>query len=126
MNLNDVFDLVSKTTDENYDNLRKLTDLNLKVWDQLAAKQMEVMNLCFETGNKQVELTKDAKRADDLYSKQAELARELGEQLIERNQQVMEILNKSRQEYKDWVEAGTAQAKSRMEQVSEVKAHKAA
>ena len=126
MDLNDVFDLVSKTTDENYTNLRKLTDLNLKVWDQLAGKQMEVMKLYFETGNKQVELAKDAKRVDELYSKQAELARELGEQLIERNQQVMEILNKSREEYKDWVEAGTAQAKTRMEQVTQVKAHEAA
>lgn len=126
MNINESFEMVSKAADESYANLRKLADINLNVWDQLASKQMEVMKLCLETGNKQVELGKDVKRVDELFGKQAELARELGEQLVESNQQVVEILNNSREEYQGWLEAGMEQAKGRMEQAAPVKTRKAA
>ena len=126
MNINKTFELAIKAADENYANLRKLADINLNVWDQLAGKQMEVMKMFFETGNKQVEMSKDVKRIDELFGKQAELARELGEQLVESNQQVVEILSKSREDYQGWFEAGIEQASSRMEQVVPAKTRKAA
>lgn len=126
MNINKTFELAIKAADENYANLRKLADINLNVWDQLAGKQMEVMKMFFETGNKQVEMSKDVKRIDELFGKQAELARELGEQLVENNQQVVEILSKSREDYQGWFEAGIEQASSRMEQVVPAKTSKAA
>lgn len=126
MNFDDTIDMVSKTANENYTSLRKLAEINLNTWDQLVSKQMEVMKSCFETTAKQAEIGKDTKRADELLSKQADLARELGEQLVEGNQQVMSILNKTREEYQAWVEANAAQAKSQMEQAAPVKTKKAA
>ena len=126
MNFDDTIDMVSKTANENYTSLRKLAEINLNTWDQLVSKQMEVMKSCFETTAKQAEMGKDTKRADELLSKQADLARELGEQLVEGNQQVMSILNKTREEYQAWVEASAAQAKSQMEQTAPVKTKKAA
>jgi len=126
MNFNDTFNLISKSANENYASLRKLADINMNAWDQLASKQMEVMNLCFETSCKQAELSKDVKRVDELFGKQTEMARELSEQLVESNQQVAEILSNTREEYQGWVEAGTAQARSQMEQVTTVNARKAA
>ena len=137
MNFDDTIDMVSKTANENYTSLRKLSEINLNSWDQLVNKQMEVMKSCFETSAKQAEIGKDTKRADELFGKQADLARELGEQMVEGNQQVMDILNKTREEYqalveagaaqaKSQVEAGAAQAKSQMEQVTPVKTKKAA
>jgi len=126
MNFDDTIDMVSKTANENYTSLRKLAEINLNTWDQLVSKQMEVMKSCFETTAKQAEMGKDTKRADELLSKQADLARELGEQLVEGNQQVMSILNNTREEYQAWVEASAAQAKSQMEQAAPVKTKKAA
>ena len=126
MNFDDSIDMVSKTANENYNSLRKLAEINLNAWDQLVSKQMEVMKSCFETTAKQAEIGKDSKRVDELLSKQADLARELGEKMVDGNQQVMEILNKTREEYQGWVEAGAAQAKSQMEQVTPIKTKKAA
>ena len=126
MNLNETYEVVAKTANENYANLRKLADINLNVWDQLVNRQMEAMKLCFETGNKQIELAKGTKRADELMGKQAELARELGEQLMENNQQVMEILNKTRDEYQGWFEASAEQVKGQFEKAAPAKTRKAA
>ena len=126
MNYEDTFNLVSKTANENYTSLRKLADINMNAWDQLASKQLEIMKLCFDTSTRQVEMGKDVKRADEMFGKQVELARELGEKLVESNEQVVEILNSTRDEYQGWVEAGTEQARTRMEQVAPAKARKAA
>lgn len=126
MNFDDTIDMVSKTANENYTSLRKLAEINLNSWDQLVNKQMEVMKRCFETTAKTAEIGKDTKRVDELFGKQADLARELGEQLVEGNQQVMNILSKTREEYQAWVEAGAAKAKSQLEQVTPAKTKKAA
>lgn len=126
MNFDDTIDMVSKTANENYTSLRKLAEINLNSWDQLVNKQMEVMKRCFETTAKTAEIGKDTRRVDEFFSKQADVARELGEQLVEGNQQVMNILNKTREEYQAWVESGAAKAKSQLEQVTPAKTKKAA
>lgn len=126
MNISETFEMMNNATNESYANLRKLADINLNVWDQLASKQMEVMKLCFETGNKQLELSKDVKRVDELLGKQAVLAREFGEQLVASNQEVADILSKSRGEYQGWIDAGIEQLKGRMEQAVPAKPRKSA
>jgi phasin family protein len=126
MNLNETFEMMSNAANDNYANLRKLADINLGIWDQLAGKQMEVMKLCMASGNKQVELAKTTQRPDELFGKQAELVRELGEQLIESNQQVVDILSNSREQYQGWVEASADQVRSQFEQNAPAKTSKAA
>ena len=126
MDYEDTFSQVSKAVNENYTSLRKLADINMNAWDQLASKQLEIMKLCFDTSTRQAEMGNDVKRADEMFGKQVELARELGEKLVESNEQVVEILNSTRDEYQGWVEAGTEQARTHMEQVAPAKARKAA
>lgn len=120
MKLNETFELLTKSTDEGYANLRKLAEINMNTWEQLVAKQMAVMNLCFENTSKQAELLKEAKRVDELVEQQGELARELSEKLVESNKEVMEVLSKTRDEYQDLAEASVEQAKSRMTEAAEV------
>ncbi len=120
MNMNETFELMTKSTNEGYSNLRKLAEINMNTWEQLAAKQMAVMNLCFETTSKQAELLKGVKRVDELVGPQNELARDLGEKLVESNQQVVEILNKNRDEYKDLAETSMEQVKSQLDEAAEV------
>ena len=120
MKLNETFELLTKSTDEGYANLRKLAEINMNTWEQLVAKQMAVMNLCFENTSKQAELLKEAKRVDELVEKQTELARELSEKLAESNKEVIEVLNKTRDEYQGLAESSVEQAKSRLMEAAEV------
>ena len=119
MKLNETFELLTKSTDEGYANLRKLAEINMNTWEQLVAKQMAVMNVCFENTSKQAELLKEAKRVDELVEKQTELARELSEKLAESNKEVMEVLNKTRDEYQDLAESSVEQANSRLMEAAE-------
>jgi len=120
MNLNDTFELMTKSTNAGYSNLRKLAEINMNTWEQLAAKQMTVMNLCFEATSKQADLLKGVKPVDEIYSQQTQMARDLGEKLVESNQEVVEILNKTRDEYKDLAETSMEQIKSQLNEAAEV------
>jgi phasin family protein len=123
MKLNETFELLTKSTDEGYANLRKLAEINMNTWEQLVAKQMAVMNLCYENTSKQAELLKEAKRADELVGQQTELARDLSEKLVESNKEVVEILNKTRDEYQGLAESSVEQAKTRLSEAAEVAKH---
>ena len=123
MNINETFELVSKSADEGYANLRKLAEINLNAMDQLFAKQMEIMNLCFANATEQAELLKQTRRVDELVGKQAELAQGLGEKLAESNKQVAEILSNTREEYQGWAEQSVAQARTKMSEAAEVVKH---
>ena len=82
MNMNDTFELMTKSTNQGLANLRKVAEINLSTWDRLVATQMAVMNQCFETASKQTELLKSAKRADELFGLQTELEKVRGEQKL--------------------------------------------
>ncbi len=123
MNMNETIELLNKSTSDGYANLNKLAEININAWRQLAAGEMAVMNLVFETVGKQADLLKDAKRVDELVGKQTELARELGEQLLESNKKRVEILSNTRDEYQDFAEASAAQARSQLDEAAEVVKH---
>jgi hypothetical protein len=123
MNMNETFEQVNKSTSEGYANLNKLAEINMNAWQQLVAGKMAVMNLIFETAGKQADLLQDVKRADEMMGKQAELARDLGEQLLESNKKVVEILGNTREEYQHVAEAGAEQARSQMNEAAEVVKH---
>lgn len=123
MNMNETIELLNKSTSDGYANLNKLAEININAWRQLAAGEMAVMNLVFETAGKQADLLKDTKRVDELLGKQTELARELGEQLLESNKKRIEILSNTRDEYQDFAKASAAQAKSQLDEAAEVVKH---
>ena len=123
MNMNETIELMNQSTSEGYANLNKLAEINMNAWQQLAAGEMAVMNLFFETAGKQADLLKDGKRVDEMMGKQAELARDLGEQLLESNKKVVEILGTTREEYQHVAEVSTEQARSQMNEAAEAVKH---
>ena len=125
MNMNDTIEMMTKATNESYANMRKLAEINLATMDELTAKQMEIFKLCLDAGAKQAEMIKDAKRVDELFGDQAEAARELGEQLVDRNREVVDIFAKSRDAYQAWTEESLKQAKAQTEKATKA-ARKAA
>lgn len=125
MNLNDTIEMMTKATNESYANMRKLAEINLATMDALTAKQMEIFKLCLDTGAKQADLMKDAKRVDEVVGSQTEAARELGEKLVESNREVVEIITQSRDSYQNWAEESVKQVKAQAETVTKA-ARKAA
>ena len=123
MNMNETIELMNKSTSEGYANLNKLAEINMNAWQQLLAGEMAAMNLFFETAGKQADLLQDVKRTDELMGKQAELARDLGEQLLESNTKVVEILSNTRDEYQNVAEASAGQARSQMNEAAEAVKH---
>jgi len=119
MNMNETIELMTKTANDNYANMRKLAELNLATWDKLVAKQMEMMTMCLDAGTKQYEAAQSVKRVDELMGKQSEMARECGEKLMQKNREVVDLLVSTRDEYQGWLEESMTQVKEQLSQAGE-------
>lgn len=119
MNMNETIELMTKTANDNYANMRKLAELNLATWDKLVAKQMEMMTMCLDAGTKQYEAAQSVKRVDELMGKQSEMARECGEKLMQKNREVVDLLVSTRDEYQGWLEESMTHVKEQLSQAGE-------
>lgn len=111
MNVNETLEMVVNATNDSYANLRKLAELNLATWDKLVAKQMELMTMCLDAGNKQYEAMQGAKRPDEVMGNQMAMARECGEKMMAKNREMVDLLVSTRDEYQGWVEESVKQLK---------------
>lgn len=123
MNMNESIELMNKTASEGYANVNRLAEINMNAWQQLVAGKMAVMNIVMDTAGKQADLLKNVKGVDELVEKQTGLARDLGEQLLESNKKVVEILSNTRDEYLEIAETSAGQARSQLNAAAEAARH---
>lgn len=97
-------ELVEDFSTFGYDGMRALAQLNLKTWEQLVEKQMETFGLFMGASAKQLNLVSEAKDAKALTEAQVELARELGETLVAKGRETLELTSTVSDEYRSFFE----------------------
>lgn len=125
MKFQDSVDMLTEVANENYASLRKLAELNIATMDKLVAKQVEMMTMCLQAGSRQYEAAQGVKRVDELLGKQAEMARECGEKMMQKNSELVDLLASSRDEYQAWAEENATHANEWLSRAAET-ARKAA
>jgi len=89
---------------ESYDVARELADINLRAWNKMLEKQMDMMNVWIEASVKQVELSSTIKDQKEYMTSQAVLTRDLGEKLIDSGRKAISAGNDMQSEYRVWYE----------------------
>jgi len=89
---------------ESYDVARELADINLRAWNKILEKQMDMMNVWIEASVKQVELSSTIKDQKEYMTSQAVLTRDLGEKLIDSGRKAISAGNDMQSEYRVWYE----------------------
>jgi hypothetical protein len=89
---------------ESYDVARELADINLRAWNKMLEKQMDMMNIWIEASVKQVELSSTIKDQKEYMTSQAVLTRDLGEKLIDSGRKAISAGNDMQSEYRAWYE----------------------
>jgi hypothetical protein len=111
MSTQDVVKTYNDLTNQNVERINSLGELNLKVAEKMAARQMDVMNLFMEQGVRMMKLATEAKGYSELYKGQADMAREMTEKLMAESKTNMALAGEIRDDYRGWLDDAMADLK---------------
>ena len=84
--------------------VKKVSEINMKVFERIAEEQLAAAGDIFDGGVKQVELMGMTKDVQGAFKAQAEIATEVNEKLMAHAKKAAEILTEAKDEYAKLVE----------------------
>ena len=114
INFKDGLNTLNEMGTKGYDRMTSLGELNVKVLEKLAARQMDVFNLLMEQGMRQMTLATESKGYNDFVKGQIEIAKENGERIMTETKTNMALANEVRDEYRTWVQTNATEVAAEM------------
>jgi hypothetical protein len=111
MSTKNVMSTYNDLTKKSVERVNALGDLNLKVAETVATRQMDMMNMLMEQGLRMMTLTSEAKGYTDLYKGQVEITKDVAERLVEESKNGMKLAGQIRDDYRGWFDAALAEMK---------------
>lgn len=108
MNTNETINAVNAAANKGVERATSLGELNLRMFEKLAARQMEAVNLYVEHGVRVMKLASEAKGYNEYLKGQIEAAKELSERMMAESKNTMQMAGEVRDEYRAWFEKNLA------------------
>ena len=109
MSMKDNLSLFNEMSATGFERLNNLGELNLKVWEKLADRQMDAINLVVDQGVRQMQLATEVKGYNDLVKGQVDLVRETSERLVTESKTNLQLAGEVRDDYRAWVQEGVSE-----------------
>ena len=106
MNQNDATKIVTEITSKNAERMNALAELNLRAWERMTSRQMDVMGYFMEQSMRSLKVAAESKSYTDLVKTQMEMAKELGAHMMEESKTSLKVAAEVRDEYRDWYKQG--------------------
>jgi hypothetical protein len=100
---------VNEMTNKGFERMTSLGELNLRVFERMAARQMDAFNLFMEHGTRVMNLATGAKGYNELIKGQVDAAKELSERLMAESKANMALAGEVRDDYRGWFEKNLAE-----------------
>jgi len=123
---NELLEMVNQFNDNVLASVKRISELNMRTFEQLASKQAEIMNDCLESTAKQYEVISTSKDYKDAMSAQSELLKGCNEKYLANVRETAEMMNSVREEVTGMVEEAVQYTKDSVEKASELAAKKVA
>ena len=121
---NDTMKLFKDITEKSVASFKSVGELNLRTFEALAAKQVEIVQGAADAGVKQSAIFTDAKDVNEVLAAQSDLANVYAENLSKSVTEITDILKGAQEELAGLTEAAFEDAKVNAEKVAaEVKAN---
>jgi len=111
MNTKDVMSTYTELTNKSVERVNALGEINLKMAETVATRQMDMMNMFMKQGLRMMTLTTEAKGYSDLYKGQVEMTKEIVGRMMEESKSGMKLAGQLRDDYRGWFDAAMAEAK---------------
>jgi phasin family protein len=112
--------LYKELSDQTVASVKSLGELNLRTFETLAAKQVEIMQNCVDAGAKHADLYKSTTDVNELVAAQAELSSACVEQFTSNLMETADIFKTAQEELSGLVETSVADAKENVRKVTEI------
>jgi len=109
MTKKDNLSAINEISTKSIERMNSLGDLNLKIWEKMAARQLEALNLMMEQSVRQMKIASEAKGYNEFVKAQVEMAKEASERMMEEVRTNMALANEVRDEYRAWAQAGMSE-----------------
>lgn len=106
MNQTDATKIVTEITSKNAERMNALAELNLRAWERMTSRQMDVMGYFMEQSMRAMKVAAESKSYTDFVKAQMEMAKELGEHMMEESKTTLKVANEVRDEFRDWYKDG--------------------
>ncbi len=112
-------EMMKEMTNNGYETVRELGDINLKMLNNMLDKQSDMLNSWLDVSAKQVELSTTAKDPKEFLASQAALTKEMGEKLIAGGREALSTATEVQGEYRAWYEKSVQSMTSKLNKVSQ-------
>jgi phasin family protein len=108
MTANDTFNTVNEITNKGVERMSSLGELNLRIFERLAARQVDAVNLAVEHSVRLTKLATESKDVTEFFKSQAEAAKELSERVLSESKVNLQLAGQTRDDYRVWFEKNLA------------------
>lgn len=109
MNLNENMKTLNELTNNSVERMTALGELNMKVAERMATRQMDLLGRWMEQGTKMMRVATEARGYSDLYKAQVDMTKEASEQMLAESKTNLELATETRDEYRGWCETTMAE-----------------
>ena len=106
MNQTDATKIATELASKNAERMNALAELNLRAWERMTSRQMDVMGYFMAQSMRAMKVAAESKSYTDFVKTQMEMAKELGEHMMEESKNTVKVANEVRDEYRDWYKDG--------------------
>ena len=117
---NESMEFYKDLTTRTVESVKRLSELNLRTFETLAAKQVEMMQSCVDSGVKQAEVLSANRDIKDMLAAQAELSSSCAEKFSSNMMETADILKTAQEEFTGLVEESVAEVKENVAKVTEI------
>ncbi|MCG7871273.1 MAG: phasin family protein [Candidatus Thiodiazotropha lotti] len=118
-NAKESIEMINEFNTTGYDSFRQLTDISLKTWNQVMEAQINTVSSLMNTSMEQLKLVSEAKDYHEAVRGQMDLTRKLGEELMTKTREAVEMSQKTGEEVRSWYESNLATANEQISKVAE-------
>ncbi|WP_295388714.1 phasin family protein [uncultured Thiodictyon sp.] len=108
MTATDTFNTVNEITNKGVERMSSLGELNLRIFERMATRQVDAMNLAVEHSVRLTKLATESKGVTEFFKAQAEAAKELSERVLSESKINMQLAGQARDDYRVWFEKNLA------------------
>ena len=123
---NELLEMVNQFNQNFFASAKRLGDLNMRTFEQVASKQAAILNECLESSAKQYEVLTTAKDYKAAMVAQSELLKGCNEKFLANMRDTAQLLTSVREELTGMVEEAVKYTSESVEKAGKVAAKKAA
>ncbi|MBK8637520.1 MAG: phasin family protein [Chromatiaceae bacterium] len=117
MNTTETLNTVKDLSIKGMERMNSLNELNMSLFERMAAQQMDALKMLMEHGKRTMTLATDAKSYNAFLKGQIEAAKGLSEQVMAQSKASMTLAGQVKEDYRSWYMSNLAEVSADLRKV---------